>query len=298
MIHGIATLAWLVVSQTGASQDPLAERIDARVSEISSKLQTDYESTLKMRPDRSQFANAFQIATAHYRVRCNDTYSVARTIADVLEKMRVQFQRLLDAQPSRSDLMNVFVFRTIEEYNQFGTTNGAQHSSNYGSFYSTQNAERPVATYVAPSSDSPDYTKILATHAAFHQYLAATSPTTLPAWLDEGLASYFEMYMRLDPWTAYVPSLGERWQKGLPVPLPKLMRDGVESYTENHYLEIGAFIYYLRHLRPDTSAVFDDFVRKVVRGDAVADSPVQKAVSGDLDATEKEFIAALRATKR
>jgi hypothetical protein len=297
MAHAIATLVLLAVAQAPAAKNPLDERIDARVSEASSKLQSDYEATLKLRPDRTQFENAFQCVSAHYRVRCNETYAVARIIDDVLEKMWLQYQGLLQAEP-KGDPMPVFVFRTIEEYNQFSQTNGAQHSSNYGAYYSTQNAEHPVVTYVAPNADDPFFTKLCASHAAFHQFLASTSPTALPAWLDEGLASYFSLYMQPDAWNSYLPSLGERWQNGLPVGLSTLLRAGNETYTADHYNEIGAFVYYLRHLRPDTSKVFDDFVRKLVRGDAVNDSPVQQVVSGDLAALEKDFVASLKSSKR
>ncbi len=290
----LLTVAALLVCQSGDAS--VADRVAKRVADTSNKLQLEYEASLALRPDRTRFEDGFLVTRPHYRVRCNENFHIAALVADSLEKMLPQFAGLVGSELRGGTAMNVFVFKTIEEYNTFGTNNGAHHSSNFGGFFSAQHAERPIATYVWPQeTDDPKYTLFWATHGAFHQFLASVSPTTLPTWLEEGLASYFELFYRPDPWSEYVPSLGERWEKGLPVPLGQLVSDGVERYTPEHYQEIGAFLYYLMFLREDTrDAVFREFLRKTLRGETESNSLVMQAVFGDPAATEKDFVALLK----
>jgi hypothetical protein len=253
------------------------------------------EGGLRLWVDRSRWENAWRTETEHFEVRNTSSRDLGERIADGLEKMIAWFRYILGEPPRAVGRMKVFVLPDMETYNRFGEDFGGFHSSKYGSFFAPDHPERPTISFHFPNEL---LVRQWLTHSVLHQYLDRCYPIAPPPWIDEGLASYFEVH-----WDYPNKRAGFRhmMQAGRFVPLDLLFEDTIEDYTEDHFSELGMLFYYLLHEREDTrfdldpatrevrKAPFRDYLRKVVAGQDVTDDPIHALVTGRVSELESDF---------
>ncbi len=262
------------------------------LSKLVERAQAALESRTRLFPDRSRWENAWEYESQHYRVRTTRSRGFAEKIAGGLETMLAWFRYILGDAQIEGDLFNVWILPDINTYNQMGP---GWHSSKYGGFYHSGDASRPAVTYYMRDELRG---RQFVTHAALSQYLARTTPAPAPLWIDEGLSCYFELHWGFDN----VVSGWNAMRSTRFVPLAQLRSDVMQNYTPEHFLEIGMLFYYLLHEREDSrievdpqtrkvvKAPFRDYLRKVLRGEAVpADDPMQVLLTTDLAQLESDF---------
>lgn len=285
----------------GVAVEPGSEGVDGSVSRsldgALSRARLRLETRDDLFEDHSTWENAWVVESAHYQVRTTHSRYQAERIAEGLELMLVNFQTFLgtDFVPDRK--FQILIFPTIPEYNAFGQDNGAEHSSFYSSFYSTQHPDGPVAVV---HDANFIWLQMRVTHSTFHQYLAAVQRNAAPLWIEEGLASYFSLYWSYD---YCVKEQARLVDESRLVPLRRLTGTTLASLGNNTHdlmMEMGTLFNYLRWHRVDTCTVADadgkivrqpfvDYVRAVLSGADVSGMAVHQLLTARLDALERDF---------
>ncbi|HLQ38377.1 MAG TPA: hypothetical protein VK348_11270, partial [Planctomycetota bacterium] len=246
-------------------------------------------STLDVFEDHASWDKAWEARSAHFRVVTTHSFGLAQDLASGLEVMLRHVQETLGVNRQPSRLLPVFVFGTIAEYNQFGTQNGQEHSSMYGSFYAQQHAERPVA---AVFDQNPVFLRMQLTHSMVHEYLADAFPGhRLPVWADEGLAAYFSMFWDY-PWG--VAEFQRLKAAGKQPPLRQLLAEPIAAYpgsAHERFVTLAMLYYWLLLYRPDTAtgpeqAPFRDYLLALLAGKDPTGLPIT-ALLGSADALEQ-----------
>ncbi len=286
-------------ASTYAASRSVYERVVRSALERS---QAAARSELELWVDRSQWENAWEVATEHFRVRSNASGQTARWAADSLEQMWPRFEQVLGKRIAAGAPYLIHVYATIAEYNTIGDEHGAHHSSIYGSFFADQHPERPVA--VAPS-ENWTLLGMQLTHSATHALIESNYSGTAPAWLSEGLACYFASFWDY-PWCAgELQKMTSHGRFPVYVPLERLLSTGLDQYGDNthaRFIELGMWIHYLLNCREDTRTVMDedgnvvsspfvDFVRATLSGQDVSNSAITRLFTQDREQVEQQFMA-------
>ena len=285
----------LAFAPSAYSGMPSAELYGRTVARALASAQIELLGEIDLWEDHSRWENAWEVASEHYRVQTTHSRYLAASLAEGMETMLGHFQSVLGTDWAPSTPVEIWVFPTLAEYNQFGNANGAQHSSMYGSFHATQHGQQPVATmYTA----NPTLLRMWITHAAVHQFVSGAFPATPSTAISEGLASYFSLYW--DP--AYAASEHDRVAKGsLFIPLRQLLADPLQSYVQNaddRFMELGTLFSYLLHHREDTrlgpdnegfGGSFAAYLRAVLNGRNVTGMPFDDMLAHDLDELEESY---------
>lgn len=244
------------------------------VAKAIGRAQADLERSLELWADHSTWANAWRASTENYTVRTTASRHFGLDLAQGLETMLGHFDTLLAPTRRIDGPLEVFIFPSIAEYNQFGNDFGAEHSSAYGSFYAQGSPELAVGVLF---DENLTLLRMWVTHSALHQYLDRAFPRQPPTWVSEGLAAYFSLFWD----NAYGISEIDRIRKnrtaaGTPaptgqelfVPLGALLTEGLNRYVgnaDNRFIQLGMLFTYLLVYREDTRTVID--------GDTVAQAP-------------------------
>lgn len=255
--------------------------------------------------DHSSWENAWEVETENYVVRTTRSRYFAASVAEGLEVMLGHFQRVLDTDYVPAEPFRILIFPDLAQYNAFGNANGAEHSSAFGVFYTTQDPTRPVATYLPPNPNET-LLRMWITHGAVHQFVDRAFQVEPPTGISEGLASYFSLY-----WDrVYASDLHRRLKDGPTyVPLATLLEDPLSSYVNDHpddrFWELGLFFTYLLHYRdrlnygeetmmappgqeePEYS--FATYLRTVLRGGSPSSTSFYRLLSRSLDRIEEDF---------
>ncbi len=284
--------------EDSAAPDALYQRSLCRAIEVA---QRRLEEASEVFQDHSTFDKAWEVRTAHYLVKTTHSRSLAQEVADGLETMLGHFQTLLDTEWIPSEPFRVFIFVTIPDYNAFGEQFGAEHSSFYGSFYSDQHPEQPVAVVFRGNMLE---LQMEVTHSAFHQYLERAKPSArqLPLAFSEGLAAYFSLY-----WApAYCREQHQHLAEGNRfIPIRRLAAAYLEQFNNNTHelmMELGCLFTYLRWHREGTrierdaqgkitSEPFSDVVRVLVDGGDASGLETFKLLNERAAALETDFRA-------
>lgn len=136
---------------------------------------------------------AYEIKGKYYTVITNMGYEMAHSIALAMEQMNSFYRRVFDYK-ERGGSMRRCVLKVYASRQGFDEHEGMKSQPSVRGFF--RPSENNVSTY-DPRTDpgGRPLSKLWSTlfHEASHQFItAATSGNLIPAWLDEGTASYFE----------------------------------------------------------------------------------------------------------
>ena len=261
-----------VLAVQGSRPAPPPDLYRRVVDKAVERVQGELVSAAKFEVDHSRFEDPWIVTTEHYEVKATVSYAQTKKLADGLEFVRGEMVKLLGPgrnQPARS---KVWIFPTMGDYNRFGQGNGAEHSSLLGGFYSTQNAEHPVASY---QNGNDFQVGMWITHGAVHQFLEESFGQQVEVWVDEGLASYFALFW---DWSFGAHELARLQQTRRFVPLEHLVRDPIQAYAANpddRFIELGMLFHYLLNFAEGArngatgdpaTGPFQEFLRAAVRG--------------------------------
>lgn len=133
--------------------------------------------------------NGWTVKTDNYTVMTNISHRMAKSVARAMEQMnryyREVYQHKLTGGGTARCTIRIYATRA-----DFDRCEGV-HSPSVRGFYSP--LKNLVVTY-DPRSDGYPFEKIWRTlfHEASHQFTRMTSTGTIPGWLNEGTATYFE----------------------------------------------------------------------------------------------------------
>jgi hypothetical protein len=251
-------------------------------------------------PDHSSWENPWVYRTDHYEVHTTHSRYLAWDIAGGLEVMLERFRAVTGSAYTPVTPFKVFILPDIAAYNDFGENFGAEHSSIYGSFFSTEHPDRPVA---AVYDRSHERLRMAVTHSAVHQFIDRAFQRQVPLWIDEGLASYFALQWNYAYGVAEMNRILA--DSGRPfIPLPKLMNDPITEYTTGNvrFVELGMLFFYLLRFREGTATVYDeygaelgapfrDYLAAVLAGSNVSGHPIHLLLTNEAAAVEADFKA-------
>jgi hypothetical protein len=282
-----------VLSTPGSEPDETVDRANERARQR-------LETKVVVLDDHSTWDKAWKINTKNFVVTTPMNYYIGAKLGSDLETMLGYFKDLAQSEWQAPDPMEIHLYPNLGAYNQFGDQFGEHHSSVLGSFYATQNADRPVATYFHVNRTM---VSMWATHSAWHQFVDRAFARSLPTWIDEGLASYFGTFYwdgayGVSEWKKIVES--ERF-----IPFVQLKTEGIDVYgvdPHTRFIELGMLFNYLLHYREDTRtqrtaegvvlvSPAADWIALLLRGEDPSGHPVQELVSTRLDDIEREMKA-------
>lgn len=300
MIRTVVSTGFSIVALTALlsaqGAEPKSSGLERALDQAIRKVQREVRSATDFFEDHSTWETAWRCRAKHYEVRTTKSYGDGMDLARGLDEMLGHFQKTLgiDYVPTRP--FQIWVFPDIATYNGFGDDNAGEHSSFYGSFWAKDHAQRPVATVW---DDNRTLLRMHITHSAVHQFLGAAFPgTEIPAFIDEGLASYFTLYWDY-PW-----GLSElermRKEKRL-VSVRELVRGNVAAFgrrTHERMIRIGMLYFYLLRYREGTRttlpneaeqrAPFRDYLVAMLRGRNPRDLPAREELL-DFDALDRDM---------
>jgi hypothetical protein len=140
-------------------------------------------------PLHAEWDSAWELATEHYVVRTNAGWRVLRTVAHAMEQVHVfyrQFHRYKLGKGETVPVANVLIFKDAAEYKELG---GQPVEWAAGHWDGTN-----VVTYDPRGGGDGGLSGLLDTlfHEASHQFTSLAGGSAVPAWLNEGMASFFE----------------------------------------------------------------------------------------------------------
>jgi hypothetical protein len=247
--------------------------------------------------DHSRWEDPWIVTSAHYEVRSTHSFGQASELAKNLEFMRGQFTALLGEGRKAAGPARIWVVPSIVEYNRFGNDFGAEHSSMLGCFFASDHPEQPVIAYY-----DGNWTRLgmWITHGALHQYVAHEFVRALPAWIDEGLASYFALMW---DWKYGAAQLGELEKRNRLSSLARLVAEPLQTYVgrgEERFVQLGMLYRFLLEeceaTKDEVSSgerrgPFRDFLRASVRGERAASVEFEELLATDAELLEEDFRA-------
>jgi len=199
-------------------------------------------------PLHADWGAAWQQDTPHYKIRTNAGYRVLKTTATAMEQVH-GFYREFHQYKTKGESIppaNVLIFKSAEEYKTLGN----QPVEWAGGHWDGTN----VVTYDARNGGEGGLAGMLDTlfHEASHQFTSLAGGGAVPAWLNEGMASFFEGTKLLSngklAWNLVVPGrlypLVEDLRGPKPNGIEKVMRGEVDDYRVNYPYGWG-IVYYL-----------------------------------------------------
>ena len=140
-------------------------------------------------PLHADWDAAWELATEHYVVRTNAGWRVLKTTAHAMEQVHGfyrQFHRYKLEKGATVPVANVLIFRNAQEYKDLG---GQPTDWAAGHWDGTN-----VVTYDPRGGGDGGLSGLLDTlfHEASHQFTSLAGGSAVPAWLNEGMASFFE----------------------------------------------------------------------------------------------------------
>ncbi len=231
------------LAQSGGGTAPTGDRspaYDRVLRKAVAEADRRTESATSLWVDRTLWENAWEVQGQHFTVRTTRGYDFGTRVVAGLEQMHGWFSFVLGRGLPEGDRVNVWILPDLTGYNELGDDLSGDHSSKIGCFYAPGNASRPVVTYYLRDELRG---RQFATHGSLHAFLDRAFPrVTVPLWLDEGLACYFELHWRypdtVTAWRAFK-------DRGAFIPLASLRDAPLSVYTPDHFLELSMLVYYL-----------------------------------------------------
>ncbi|MBL8862983.1 MAG: redoxin domain-containing protein [Planctomycetes bacterium] len=205
-------------------------------------------------PKHAQWDQAWELDTTHYRIKTNAGYRVLKTVATAMEQVH-GFYREFHQYKTKGEAIpkaNVLIFKSAEEYK----TLGGQPVEWAGGHWDGTN----VVTYDARNGGEGGLQGMLDTlfHEASHQFTSLAGGSSVPAWLNEGMASFFEGTQLLSngklAWNLVVPGRLYPLVEDLRGPAPKQLADVIRGQVEDYrvYYPFGwGIVYHLYNAEDD-----------------------------------------------
>ena len=205
-------------------------------------------------PLHADWGAAWELPTEHYVVRTNAGWRVLKTVAHAMEQVHVFYRRFHRYKLEKGDTVptaNVLIFKDAKEYKELG---GQPVDWAAGHWDGTN-----VVTYDARADKDSGLSGMLDTlfHEASHQFTSLAGGSAVPAWLNEGMASFFEGTRLLSngklEWNLVVPGrlyplLDELKDKKHD--LPAVLEGRVSDYR-SYYPWGWGIVYYLYNAEDD-----------------------------------------------
>jgi hypothetical protein len=133
-----------------------------------------------------------ELVTDHYRVRTTCTYPPLLTRLPVfLESCWTEYEKLVPPANDPSEPALTYLFQTRQQWEIFTKSFSPARAPTYLLIRSGGYEERGVT--VSHYGRMATTLSVMA-HEGLHQYLSLTRGGALPAWVNEGLACYFEAF--------------------------------------------------------------------------------------------------------
>ena len=207
---------------------------------------------------------AFVYNSGAYAVRTNTSQDVAEYTGVLMDAVNYHYCRLFNIRTSRRTAINVF--RTKDEMAAWAKENCNFTVGNYIGFFTTYGGGTICVTWQEIRGMKPETVLM---HEGTHQFVnAGWGPGTLPTWLNEGFAVYFEtsVFDGKDLDVGQVPKGRLQWLQGKMkeeehVPLEKIFDFDTQAaagsggkkkkkqakFPVENYASSWAFVYYLAH---------------------------------------------------
>jgi len=147
------------------------------------------EWVAKNDPLHTEWDKAWELETEHYKVKTNAGYRVLMTTAHAMEQVQV-FYRIFHQYKTNNEkipIANVWIFKNRDEYKTLGHQPVDWAAGHWdGSSVVTYDPRGEGST--AGLTDLLD----VLFHEASHQFTSLAGGGSVPAWLNEGMASFFE----------------------------------------------------------------------------------------------------------
>lgn len=199
-----------------------------------------------------------------------------------LETAYRQYASLIPPDPGRLERLPTYVFQHRQEWERFAAQQFPNRFGVYRRIMAGGFTEQDqcVAYYIKRT-----YTLSVLAHEGLHQYVAANCPARLPAWLNEGLATYCESFeLPGDDRVAFTPrrnsyrlnAIREALQGGSILPLTEILAtdagevivEGQSVKTRTYYAQAWALTCYLRHEAGGRySGGFEQLLQDLASGD-------------------------------
>lgn len=199
-------------------------------------------------PKHVDWDKAWELDTEHYRIKTNAGYRVLKTTATAMEQVH-GFYRIFHQYKTKGEsipVANVHIFKNAQEYKDLGD----QPVEWAGGHWDGTN----VVTYDARNGGEGGLAGMLDTlfHEASHQFTSLAGGGAVPAWLNEGMASFFEGTKLLSngklSWNLVVPGrlypLVEDLRGKSPHAIADVMSGKVDDYRINYPFGWG-LVYHL-----------------------------------------------------
>jgi len=215
------------------------------------------------------------IETAHYRINTprkdKDFYDAA---VDLAEGQYERFYDEIEIQPKEK--MNVYVFSDVKQWIAFTKTKfGEPHARIYMRIRNGGYAEGNIAAFYNVGRYA---TLTIMAHELFHLYIhSATGNEPVPAWVNEGLACYFEAHEWDVDKLVFTPeknlfrqqNLAEAFSKGKMIPIKELLSTHAGEVSKSnqpkvltYYAQLWSLIRYLEDPR---SGVYHTNFKKMLK---------------------------------
>lgn len=270
--------------------------VDALKAEVAAG-QEALQRQLVLLEDHSTWETRRRVESEHFLVETTQSYAFGQAVANDLESMLVHFQNFTGRKLQGAAPMVVRVFPDVPTYNTLGEE-FAEHSSFYGSFFASGQGEEVIATSY---TDNWTLLRFWTTHSALHNFLARAYPgSTVPTWVDEGLASYFSLFWN---YNYGVDQFEQMRDGGGLLSLDDLLDADLAGYLDRSHerlIQIGMLFTYLINVHPETRTVTDasgkvtaqpfvDYVLLRIQGRPNPNHPVRKILFGDNSELEQAF---------
>lgn len=173
----------------------------------------------------------------HYRIYTNLSRDETRPIGRHMDTLYEQYDRRFRAfSPDQVQPMPLYLFKTEQQYERFLQEHDIDATHSGGMFFVTHKLEG-LATWV--QNKSRRKTLEVLQHEGFHQFAWHAIGPSLPVWLNEGLAQYFENAVVTDGRMSLGMTSGTRIAKvksaidaGIVMPLDELMAITNQRWSE------------------------------------------------------------------
>lgn len=202
-----------------------------------------------------------RILTPHFAIHSTlRDAQLEEALPDYLEAAHREYAALVPPRMGQEDRLQTYVFDQRGQWERFAARQFPQRFSVYQQISAGGFSEGATcaAYYIGRS-----YTLSVLAHEGMHQYLAQNCDVRLPAWLNEGLATYCESFEAPGNRVVFTPrrntfrinALREALQAKTLLPLADMLAtdagtvivEGRSAKTRTYYAQAWALVVYLRH---------------------------------------------------
>jgi tetratricopeptide (TPR) repeat protein len=232
-----------------------------------------YSNELARLRTRPNWSPSYPKANEYYVVETSISSKVAADLAQSLRVYRRFLEEKFPIGAKQTEKSRVWVFDSATEYHQFAALAGDDINNSVGVY------NKLTKTLLLTSKVSAETTQQTLFHEAFHQYLDLAVPHP-PIWLNEGLAEYYGATTFDVSNKPNEGGIAREWIATLKRGRLRAVRDLMNLSPAEfmhpggvgvHYAESWALVHYFKRGGiPSHTALFDEYVRAVLKGESQA----------------------------